>query len=436
MKFQLSRLINFKYIKDLLRFCYWVAMRLRLRRLIILCYRCICLPFLLWKIKRKKKIKVVFTAWNLALWKYGGIYELMERHPRFDPVIIINPPLARYSGRETEQDIVALRCYFEQKKYNFLNTVVYEQGFCSKEISAADFVFFTQPYFFGNLNFSTIRQVFCYCPYSINSVKEEKWMFDSLLQNLAWKIFQPTQQALFAAKKLSFVKGRNCVYSGHTLYDDFQNSNNDRIKKSIWKPQNKIKKRIIWATHFSITSQARLNRSNFLRLSESFFDLIEEFKDEVQWAFKPHPFLFSELCKNESWGESRAKNYFEKWQHLMNGQLESGSYLELFLSSDAIIHDCASFTIEYFYTKNPAMFLAKHEGLPLTDSLGQEALKCHYIGVEIDEIRSFIRDVIIGGNDPKRNLREMFYQKNLLPPNGKSVAQNILDNIEIGLGWK
>ena len=32
--------------------------------------------------------------------------------------------------------------------------------------------------------------------------------------------------------------------------------------------------------------------------------------------------------------------------------------------------------------------------------------------------------------------RERFYEKYLLPPNGQSVAQNILDEIERGLGWK
>ena len=53
----------------------------------------------------------------------------------------------------------------------------------------------------------------------------------------------------------------------------------------------------------------------------------------------------------------------------------------------------------------------------------------HYIGCSETDIRHFIDDVVIEGNDPMFPLREQFYTDYLLPPEGKSVAQNILDDI-------
>ena len=50
-----------------------------------------------------------------------------------------------------------------------------------------------------------------------------------------------------------------------------------------------------------------------------------------------------------------------EWESLSNAQLETGKYVDLFMTSDAMIHDCGSFTIEYHYTLKPVMYLVKGE---------------------------------------------------------------------------
>jgi hypothetical protein len=52
-----------------------------------------------------------------------------------------------------------------------------------------------------------------------------------------------------------------------------------------------------------------------------------------------------------------------------------------------------------------------------------------YIGKDEADIRHFIDDVVLGGNDPMQEKRQAFFNQYLLPPNGKSTAQNTLDDL-------
>ena len=47
---------------------------------------------------------------------------------------------------------------------------------------------------------------------------------------------------------------------------------------------------------------------------------------------------------------------------LWNAQMVDGRYIEVFKHSDAMIHDCGSFSLEYFYAHKPMMFLYENKG--------------------------------------------------------------------------
>ena len=114
-----------------------------------------------------------------------------------------------------------------------------------------------------------------------------------------------------------------------------------------------------------------------------------------------------------------------------NCQLEEGYFINLFMTSDAMIHDSGSFSTEYHYTLNPAMYVAKDINAvkqQLCD-FGKLSIDLHYIASQNQDIDWFIQNVVLMGKDEMRPLREKFYKAHLLPPNGKSVAQNTIDNI-------
>ena len=164
--------------------------------------------------------------------------------------------------------------------------------------------------------------------------------------------------------------------------------------------------------------------------------LAKEYEGRIQMAFKPHPALLTQLYQHPEWGQKRTDEYYELWRTMPNTQLEAGEFVDLFMTSDAMIHDSGSFAVEYHYSRKPVMFVSKNMK-PILDTqstFGLKAYDLHYIGKDEAGIRRFIDEVVLGGNDPLLPEREQFFRDYLLPPGGKSVAQNILDDILDSLG--
>jgi CDP-glycerol glycerophosphotransferase (TagB/SpsB family) len=156
-------------------------------------------------------------------------------------------------------------------------------------------------------------------------------------------------------------------------------------------------------------------------------NLANKYKDNIQIAFKPHPLLLTKLYK--VWGKKKTDDYYAQWVNGENTQLVLGDYVSLFMLSDALVHDCSSFTVEYHYTRKPVMYLTKdeHHADGLND-FGKMAFDLHYKGSCEEDIEAFINDVI-EGRDEMKEKRKKFYNDYLLPPNGNSASENIIKAI-------
>ena len=135
------------------------------------------------------------------------------------------------------------------------------------------------------------------------------------------------------------------------------------------------------------------------------------------------------MYNHPDWGKQKTDAYYEAWATQHNTQLETGGYIDLFMTSDAMIHDSGSFCVEYHYTKNPVMYMAKNfeEQVSVKGDFGQLAMRLHYVGSNQSDIIRFIDDVVQNGNDSMKEHRNDFYNQYLLPPNGKTVAENIIE---------
>jgi hypothetical protein len=113
----------------------------------------------------------------------------------------------------------------------------------------------------------------------------------------------------------------------------------------------------------------------------------------------------------------------------LNTQLETGGFIDLFMTSDAMIHDSASFSVEYHYSGNPVLYIAENFEQQVAEKgeLGKLALRQHYVGKCEEDIIHFIEEVVLNGNDSMKASRRGFYEQYLLPPNGKTVAENTMD---------
>ena len=170
-------------------------------------------------------------------------------------------------------------------------------------------------------------------------------------------------------------------------------------------------------------------QSNFLWMADFMLELAERYAGKIQIAFKPHPRLLTELYKHKDWGKDRANCYYDEWANRENTQLETEGFIDLFMTSDAMIHDSGSFSIEYHYSGNPVLYIADNFEQQVAEKgeLGKLAMRKHYVGRFKEDIIHFIEEVVLNGNDPMKQGREDFYKQYLLPPNGKSVAENTRD---------
>lgn len=157
-------------------------------------------------------------------------------------------------------------------------------------------------------------------------------------------------------------------------------------------------------------------------------EIAHKYAAQIQIAFKPHPILQDRL--NLEWGKEKTEAYYKQWDEMPNGQYVSGDYTDIFLTSDAIMHDSGSFILEYLVTKKPAMYL--HNGEPLERDLNEIAVRaineCYCVGHNKADIETFIKSVI-EGKDIKKKIKEQFVNENLLPPNGKTASQNIYEDL-------
>ena len=67
------------------------------------------------------------------------------------------------------------------------------------------------------------------------------------------------------------------------------------------------------------------------------------------------------------------------------------------------------------------------------NAVGKKAFAAHYHGTTRDDIQSFIENVILEGKDTMAEKRHKFYNEILVPPNGQSVAENIIHEITTAL---
>lgn len=383
---------------------------------------------LVWRLRQKKQINVVYFAMSLSQWRYQRLYEIFIKHPKFKTYIVIQP-VVWYSKDEQEKEILTLVNYFESKNIPYM-LGVNEMGetIDLKTKFDPDILFYPQPYHgyypeklaYGNF----WDRLLCYYPYAFWMGKDD-WSYNLRFHNIAWKLFYPTILHLKDAQTYSSVKDRNMEIVGYPTADDFLWGNHI----DLWKSQDKKKKRVIWAPHFTIVSSGYTKQSTFLEISMFMIELAQNYKDTIQFVFKPHPRLYYELSRYPGWGEERAQQYYQQWETMENSQIETGEFVDLFMTSDAMIHDCGSFAVEYHYSENPVMYIAQNfeEQVAEKNDFGKLAMNLHYVGKCKEDIVDFIENVVLKGNDPMKPQRQQFKQDYLLPPNGKTVAENTMD---------
>lgn len=380
--------------------------------------------------KANRPINVLFFALDSNTWKYDSVFQAMQKDPVFSPLIFAVPQVNK--GKEFMLYQLKHGCeYYQSKGYPTVcsyneETDTFEDAFSFHP----DIIFFSNPYD-GlvdnryNIKHYINKCLTCYVNYTFCSVPYQ-WQCASEFHQKVWRYYVECEDNLDQVKE--YYSGSNCVVTGYPNTDLFAST--IEIGKD-WKLKDTKLKKVIWAPHHTIEGQTGLIRfSTFMLYYDFMLKLAEEYKDRVQFAFKPHPLLLPALYEHPNWGKEKTDAYYEKWANGKNTVFVNGDYIDLFKSSDAMIHDCGSFIIEYLYVNKPVMFLGTYDRESQSNVVGKKAYACHYEGKTEGDIKRFIEDVVIGGKDSMSEKRMQFYHEQMMPFNGLSVADNILLDIK------
>jgi CDP-glycerol glycerophosphotransferase (TagB/SpsB family) len=301
-----------------------------------------------------------------------------------------------------------------------------------KKVINPDIVFFTNPHKLTKKEYYITNyrdRLTCYVPYSFQVSYLLQEQYNQIFHNLLWIAFYETAIHKNFALKYAINKGKNVIVTGYPNIDLF--FDRSYLPKDRWKISDRHIKRIIWAPHHTIDKTLYLNYSNFLKVNDLFIEIAKHYKGKIQIVFKPHPLLKNKLYLLPEWGKEKTDEYYELWNSQDNTQIEEGDYIDLFLTSDALIHDSGSFLAEYFYTNKPELFIfAGDYVIQQFSSFGKNILENVYHSKNNEDIINFINDVILNENDFMKNQRLAVIQNYISSLNEKSASENIFEILD------
>lgn len=383
-------------------------------------------------LKKKRKIKVLFIVVFESVWKYEQLYQRFELNDKYDPLLIIAPYNRKgISDAKLKDEVKDLSFKFKQKGYRVEYSFNLETKEWVKvnELIKPDLVFFTVPYNYTLEQFriESFRNSLCfYTPYAFVVIDRIELHYKSLFYKYLCRYFVETEYHKNYASQFNIRT--NIVVSGYPGLESFK----AQVQVDVWKlNENSGVKKIIWAPHHTIPGDgAGLDYSSFMEYYNFMFYLLEYFSGRIQIAFKPHPLLREKLYKHSDWGFDRTEKYYEQWREHPYGQLDVGEYSNLFKTSDALIHDCASFLAEYLATGKPSAFLLRNlNSRPSFNSVGDILFDVHYKCASQEEIFSFINSVVLERNDEYHEKRMNVVEK-LLIPKKNTPSEYIFEHLQ------
>lgn len=403
--------------------------QLKIKRQNILTKKRICEKF-----KKGKTLNICIQVSRPGMWCFDYLYKLLEKDPRFNVSILIMPD--HNYKREIHQfylektyDELCQKGYKPIKGYDFdLEKSVDIRGTINPDI-----IFYTdfwKPHFYDRYYITSFPDKITFLNEYGFSVMQDELTCNFELNNLVDLYFRPTEIHKQMALQLMNNKGKNVIVTGSPKLDALFDTK--YTPTNVWKKQKgKIrKKRVIWSPHYTDKMPDNMYKNDaFWEIYDFMLEIANKYKDKVQFVFRPHPVLKKRA--SERWGTEAQEAYYHKWDTLSNGQYYDGNFIDLFMKSDAMLTDSCSFRAEYTAFNKPLFITTTQTSRNNYNAFGQKLNELFYTPHnDLQQgIIDFIEDVVLGGNDYKKEERTKFVEQYFGKINGKTASENIYGEI-------
>lgn len=374
-------------------------------------------------LKSRDIIRVGFYIVYDSVFSFEKLFLMMQEDRKFEPFIVVIPDVIH--GEENlkiqmEKTYKVLKEKYKNVFYSFDKNSDKYIDFSNR----VDLVCIDNPYDclteeFYRIEYLAKQEIPSF--YTSYGYSTSNWhsQLDMKEYRLLWKHFVLTgiEKEMMESR---ITKCSNTKVFGYTKMDSL-------YEKEI-KTRSRLK--IIVAPHHTI-EEGVINYSTFLKYAEFWLQLPGKYSD-IDFVFRPHPLLRAQLINNIEWNIEKVDKYFKEMDSITNVEYQNGGdYLETFMNSDAIIHDCGSFMAEYLYTGKPACYLLKDvdHNKNNYNKFAQMCIEQHYAAYNEDDIYSFIDNVVLNKRDDMKENREKFYEENL-KYDYPNVTSKILDYLK------
>jgi|BioPla2DNA2_1021312.scaffolds.fasta_scaffold15456_4 hypothetical protein len=380
------------------------------------------------------RIHVTFVVQRLALWcNHASIYGAMKADPAFAVSVIAIPK------RPPAAMDLDLAEYRRLMKFLDAKGIAYSKGYDSVgrvwinplRFGLPDIVFLPQPYAFTQsfLYHSPYLKHFCSLAilnYGVTVADMPYMQYELPVYGDCRFIFVESEahKELFAAHAPALAD--RLYVTGHPKLDAYRDPVPPGL--ALWKCPRACK-RIIWAPHFTVTDDRTPHTfSNFFEYYDFFLACAREHPD-IEFVMRPHPELFEHMVATGKRTREEALSYWDRFNALPNGQVYEGAEIfTLFRQSDALILDSIGFLAEYAPTGKPICFLDSMRRQRL-NPIGERLIHSYYVAWNQEEIREFIQNVVVNGQDVRREERLAIVQHHLFM-SGEGAGIRIKDLIK------
>ena len=383
------------------------------------------------KAKRGERLRVVFLVSSASMFPARPLFAEMKADGTFEPKLAVIPDFklgqksARAGLERCRQDIAR-----EFPAEDILPVEEDSHGDWPNILENADLAVYSSPYSDSNFRYNphwSVGRDFLpiHVDYSYLISRYSGWIMQNHNMGYFWKAFFENESMLADYRRVSQIGGTNGECVGYMKMD--------ALPGIVTPPHPK--KTILIAPHHSVDGglNQRFQVSNFIKYSE-FFLRLPEMYPQLDFVFRPHPFLFQALALPTLWGPQKVKKYIYRIQSTPNMELsDEPNNLVDFSRVDAIVQDCGSFLPEWFYTGKPCCYmLTNHEtAVRFFTEFGQKCLAHCYQAFSETDIDQFISKVVISGNDPMKDSREAFRPEVMI--NYPHAARAALEHIKASL---
>lgn len=413
--------------------CYWVYVRMPIWRVVATTRARFGYRKSLKRLRaayETRKLRVAFIVSELPKWKGQSVYDLMKESLAYEPFMAVIPSGAELECLDSSGVERAVRQKVDYFKDRHMSVVSAWDALRHRVVDVqkidVDILFYQQPWdTLGALaphRVSSRALTFYFSYYMLNNLNLKLEVGEEFHRTIYGYIVNSAGVARMfrdEQRKLGFAHVPKFLPLGHPMMDNFH------LCQNLIENQGYV----IYAPHWTIVygnHRPLLHYSTFLENGSAVLDYARR-HPQVKWVFRPHPALRKALMSSGAMSKIQIDNYYQAWEQIGIGWY-SGDYVDLFLSSRALITDCGSFLTEYAATGNPLVrLISKDINVSPHPSL-VEVYASYYQVHDLDELQRTLDAVVLRGEDPIQAQRlKAVTAAGLM---GTHAAKNIVDYLD------